>query len=79
MVDIDWGALGLPYDGGYQLVDHLGGQRFDWHGARNYVELAPWGLDAHIFSVRSHAHILTTSDAVTTSDAGVPAGADHAR
>jgi starch synthase (maltosyl-transferring) len=80
-VDIDWGALGLPYDSGYQLVDHLGGQRFDWHGARNYVELAPWGLDAHVFSVRSHTGSRTTGvpSSEVTSGAGVPAGVDHAR
>lgn len=76
MVDIDWGALGLPYDSGYQLVDHLGGQRFDWHGARNYVELAPWGLDAHVFSVRSRLDQRSPSEPPDVPTA-VAVGADH--
>ncbi len=50
-VDVDWAQLGLAYEADYHLVDHLGGTDYDWHGARNHVELSPWGLAAHVFTV----------------------------
>ncbi len=50
-VDIDWAQLGLAYDADYELTDHLGGGSYRWHGARNYVELSPQGLAAHVFTV----------------------------
>ena len=34
------------------MHDLLGGARYEWHGARNYVELDPFVVPAHIFRVR---------------------------
>jgi starch synthase (maltosyl-transferring) len=39
---------GLPY----QMHDLLGGARFLWSGSRNYVELDPAAVPAHIFRLR---------------------------
>ncbi|MEZ5239346.1 MAG: hypothetical protein R2716_10520 [Microthrixaceae bacterium] len=50
-VDVDWAQLGLAYDADYELTDHLGGGSYRWQGARNYVELSPRGLAAHVFTV----------------------------
>ena len=55
MVHIDWTQLGLASDGAFELVDHLGGGRYHWSGADNYVELSPHGLVAHVFAVTGPA------------------------
>ncbi len=47
---LEWADLGLPKHALYDLEDHLGGASFQWHGGRNFVELSPWGLNAHIFT-----------------------------
>jgi starch synthase (maltosyl-transferring) len=44
--------LGLDSQQPYQVHDLLGGGRFLWYGPRNYVELDPRSLPAHIFRVR---------------------------
>jgi starch synthase (maltosyl-transferring) len=44
--------LGLDPAQPYQVHDLLGDGRFLWQGARNYVELDPRALPAHIFRVR---------------------------
>ena len=44
--------LGLSADEPYQVHDLLGGGRYLWHGARNYVELDPKSAPAQIFRVR---------------------------
>ncbi|WP_242343273.1 alpha-1,4-glucan--maltose-1-phosphate maltosyltransferase [Anaeromyxobacter terrae] len=44
--------LGLPGDEPYQVHDLLGGGRYLWHGARNYVELDPGSAPAQIFRIR---------------------------
>lgn len=44
--------LGLDPAQTYQVHDLLGDGRFFWHGARNYVELNPQSLPAHIFRIR---------------------------
>jgi starch synthase (maltosyl-transferring) len=44
--------LGLDPAQPYQVHDLLGDARFLWHGARNYVELNPHSLPAHIFRIR---------------------------
>jgi len=46
--------LGIQPDTSYQVHDFLTGARYLWHGARNYVELNPSTLPAHIFRVRRH-------------------------
>jgi starch synthase (maltosyl-transferring) len=51
---LDLAALGLRADQGYQVHDLLGGARYLWHGADNYVELDPNVLPAHVFTLRRH-------------------------
>jgi len=44
-------ALGLNHDETYQVYDLLTDRRYTWNGARNYVELNPSVMPAHIFKV----------------------------
>ena len=44
--------LGLSHDATYDVEDLLDGARYTWHGARNYVRLAPAERVAHIFALR---------------------------
>jgi len=53
-VDIPLRELGLDPDHPYQMHDLITGVRFLWHGPRNYVELDPHRLPAHIFRLRRH-------------------------
>jgi starch synthase (maltosyl-transferring) len=50
-VELDLEALGLA-DSSYQVHDELGDGRYLWQGARNFVELDPQTLPAHIFRLR---------------------------
>jgi starch synthase (maltosyl-transferring) len=52
--------LDIPEDRAYEVHDLLGGARYHWHGASNYVELAPHPLPAHIF--RIHRRVRTERD-----------------
>ena len=45
-------VLGIEPDQPFQVHDLLGGGRYLWHGAHNYVELNPHAIPAHIFRVR---------------------------
>jgi starch synthase (maltosyl-transferring) len=45
-------ALGIASGQAFQADDLLGGARYLWHGARNFVELDPAVLPAHIFRLR---------------------------
>lgn len=45
-------VLDLPLDGHYQVHDLLGDGRYLWHGPRNFVELNPTVVPAHIFRLR---------------------------
>jgi starch synthase (maltosyl-transferring) len=45
-------ALALPIDGHYQVHDLLSESRYLWHGQRNFVELNPSIVPAHIFRLR---------------------------
>jgi starch synthase (maltosyl-transferring) len=54
-VDIDLRALGLADGEPYVVQDVLGGGTYRWTGPRNYVELDPEVLPAHVFVVRQHA------------------------
>jgi starch synthase (maltosyl-transferring) len=45
-------ALGLDALNAYQMQDLLTSARFLWHGARNYVEINPQVVPAHIFKLR---------------------------
>jgi starch synthase (maltosyl-transferring) len=51
-VDLDLTALGLEADHQFQVHDLLGEGRYLWQGSRNYVELTPESLPAHILRVR---------------------------
>jgi starch synthase (maltosyl-transferring) len=50
--DLDLDALLVDADAGYQAHDLLGDARYLWHGPRNYVELNPHVLPAHVFAIR---------------------------
>jgi starch synthase (maltosyl-transferring) len=45
-------ALDVPLDGHCQVHDLLSDSRYLWHGRRNFVELNPSAVPAHIFRVR---------------------------
>jgi len=51
-LDLDLGELGLAHDDTFQVHDVLGGGHYTWRGRRNYVELDPHVMPAHIFEVR---------------------------
>ena len=51
-VDLDLNSLGLDAAHAFQVHDLLGEGRYLWQGARNYVELVPESLPAHILHVR---------------------------
>jgi starch synthase (maltosyl-transferring) len=54
-VDLDLDLLGLDEHEPYVVRDALGGGSYRWIGRRNYVELDPHVLSAHVFVVRRHA------------------------
>jgi len=51
-VDLDLAALQLEPDDGFEVHDLMAGGRYRWRGPRNYVELEPHALPAHVFRVR---------------------------
>nr|AEQ20557.1 alpha-phosphotrehalase [uncultured bacterium CSLD10] len=51
-IDLDLVSLGLDPRRTFQAHDLLSDSRFLWHGARNYFELTPESLPAHIMKVR---------------------------
>jgi starch synthase (maltosyl-transferring) len=51
-VDLDLHSLGLEAAQAFEVHDLLGEGRFLWQGARNYVELMPESLPAHILQIR---------------------------
>jgi starch synthase (maltosyl-transferring) len=51
-VDVPLDDFKLASNQSYQVHDLLTDARYLWHGARNYVELNPSVLPAHIFKVR---------------------------
>lgn len=54
-VDLPLEELGLDPQQPYQVHDQLGDARYLWQGGRNYVELNPHVVPAHIFLVRRRA------------------------
>ena len=52
-VNLDLSSLGLEADHAFQVHDLLSDGRFLWQGPRNYVELTPGSLPAHVLRVRS--------------------------
>jgi starch synthase (maltosyl-transferring) len=51
-VELSTAVLDLPADGHYQVHDLLSDSRYLWHGPRNFVELDPGVVPAHIFRLR---------------------------
>jgi starch synthase (maltosyl-transferring) len=51
-VELPLDVLGIDPHQPYQMHDLLSDRRFLWHGPRNYVELNPHDVPAHIFRVR---------------------------
>ena len=51
-IELQLDALGLDPTQPYQMHDELSNARYLWQGARNYVELDPHVVPAHIFRVR---------------------------
>jgi starch synthase (maltosyl-transferring) len=51
-LDLPLVELGIDPDRPFQVHDLLGGGRWVWHGPRNYVELDPFVVPAHILRVR---------------------------
>ncbi|MGH2451090.1 MAG: alpha-1,4-glucan--maltose-1-phosphate maltosyltransferase [Candidatus Limnocylindria bacterium] len=51
-VDLPLDELGIEGDQPFQVHDLLGGGRYMWSGSRNYVDLDPHALPAHVFRVR---------------------------
>ena len=49
---LDLQKLGIREGASFQVHDLLSDARYLWSGARNYVELDPGGLPAHVFAVR---------------------------
>jgi starch synthase (maltosyl-transferring) len=51
-VELPLANLGIATDRPYQAHDLLTGARYIWSGPRNYVELDPHSVPAHIFAIR---------------------------
>jgi len=51
-IDVPLDDFKLDPHQSYQVHDLLTDMRYLWHGSRNYVELNPFMLPAHIFKVR---------------------------
>ena len=51
-VNLDLGSIGLDADHAFEVHDLLGEGYYLWRGSRNYVELTPESLPAHILRVR---------------------------
>jgi len=53
---LDLGALGVERDQPFQVHDLITDARYLWQGERNYVELDPHAVPAHIFRIRRQGH-----------------------
>jgi len=59
-VELDLSELGIAPDRPFEAEDLLGGGKFLWQGPRNFVELAPEKLPAHV--LRLHRRVRTERD-----------------
>ncbi len=55
-VELDLAALQIASDASYQMHDLVTGARYMWSGARNFVQLDPAHVPAHIFRLRRRVH-----------------------
>lgn len=53
-VELDLPAIGIQPGERYQVHDLLADARYQWSGTRNYVELNPQVMPAHVFRIRKH-------------------------
>ncbi len=53
-VDLDLDALGVDHDVTFQVHDEIGNAHYLWHGARNFVQLDPSSMPAHVMGLRRH-------------------------
>jgi starch synthase (maltosyl-transferring) len=51
-IDLDLPSLQLDPGRTYQVHDLLSNARYSWHGGRNYVQMNPHVVPAHIFRIR---------------------------
>ena len=51
-IELDLNALGVDANRPFQVHELLSGARYTWHGSRNYVQLNPHVVPAHIFRIR---------------------------
>jgi len=51
-VDLDLAALKLDANRPFQVHELLSGARYTWHGPRNFVQLNPHIVPAHLFRIR---------------------------
>jgi starch synthase (maltosyl-transferring) len=51
-LELDLAALQLDDNRPFQVHELLSGARYNWHGPRNYVQLNPHVVPAHIFRIR---------------------------
>jgi starch synthase (maltosyl-transferring) len=51
-IDLDFEALKITATHPFQVHDLLSGARFNWHSPRNFVQLNPQVVPAHIFRIR---------------------------
>jgi len=51
-VELDLAALQVDSNRPFQVHEVLSGARYTWHGSRNYVQLNPNVVPAHIFKIR---------------------------
>lgn len=56
-VDLRLDQLGIQEGRPFQAHDLLTGARYLWHGPRNYIQLDPNSVPAHIFRVRTRARV----------------------
>src|SRR4029077_16673803 len=51
-LELDLPAMQIDPNRPFQVHDLLSGARYTWHGGRNYVQLNPSVVPAHIFRIR---------------------------
>ncbi len=56
MTQLDLAVLGVDPHQPFQVHDLLTGAHYLWNGPRNYVELNPNRMPAHVFRIRHHLH-----------------------
>ena len=55
-VNLQLDGLSIKGNQRFQVHDLLRESRYQWEGARNYIELDPNVMPAHIFQIRKHVH-----------------------